>query len=421
MLDRRLFTAMAYPADYGYVEGTLARGRRPARRARARLRPDLPRLPDPRAHDRRLPHGGREGPRREAACASRSATRRSSAIADIHDVAARAARRDRALLPALQGSRAVEADRDARLGQPERGGEDPHRGARAQGRLSVAAPEPIDLLHLGRERVIASYLLDTDRRAGALRLRADDDVDALKAGLAARGLALTDVRHLLLSHIHLDHAGAAGVLVREHPALQVHVSAIGAPHLVDPSGWRRARAGSTATRSTRSGASSRRCRRRTSTPSTARVLGLDSFPTPGHASHHVCYLDPDGTLYAGDACGVRVLPGPLRHAADAAARRRRRGVGGHARRDRAPRSRAARAHPLRRRRGRRAPPRPSCGSTCSTGPSRSRAARRRRSSSSTRSPSSPTRGEDAPTYDSAMPLWQSYRGLARWAEKRAAT
>ncbi|HUZ15316.1 MAG TPA: hypothetical protein VMU72_03955, partial [Gaiellaceae bacterium] len=39
------------------------------------------------------------------------------------------------------------------------------------------------------------------------------------------------------------------------------------------------------------------------------VAGLDSFPTPGHASHHVCYLDPDGTLYAGDACGVRVLPG----------------------------------------------------------------------------------------------------------------
>src|SRR5919204_671482 len=43
-----------------------------------------------------------------------------------------------------------------------------------------------------------------------------------------------DVRHLLLSHIHLDHAGAAGALVREHPALQVHVSEIGAPHLVDP-------------------------------------------------------------------------------------------------------------------------------------------------------------------------------------------
>jgi glyoxylase-like metal-dependent hydrolase (beta-lactamase superfamily II) len=39
-----------------------------------------------------------------------------------------------------------------------------------------------------------------------------------------------------------------------------------------------------------------------------RVLGLDCFPSPGHASHHVCYLDSNGTLYAGDAAGVRVQP-----------------------------------------------------------------------------------------------------------------
>jgi glyoxylase-like metal-dependent hydrolase (beta-lactamase superfamily II) len=39
------------------------------------------------------------------------------------------------------------------------------------------------------------------------------------------------------------------------------------------------------------------------------VLGLECFPSPGHASHHVCYLHADGTLYAGDAAGVRILPG----------------------------------------------------------------------------------------------------------------
>jgi glyoxylase-like metal-dependent hydrolase (beta-lactamase superfamily II) len=38
------------------------------------------------------------------------------------------------------------------------------------------------------------------------------------------------------------------------------------------------------------------------------VLGLACFPTPGHASHHVCYLGADGTLYAGDAAGVRIQP-----------------------------------------------------------------------------------------------------------------
>jgi glyoxylase-like metal-dependent hydrolase (beta-lactamase superfamily II) len=38
------------------------------------------------------------------------------------------------------------------------------------------------------------------------------------------------------------------------------------------------------------------------------VLGLDCFPSPGHASHHVCYVDAGGTLYAGDAAGVRIQP-----------------------------------------------------------------------------------------------------------------
>jgi glyoxylase-like metal-dependent hydrolase (beta-lactamase superfamily II) len=171
------------------------------------------------------------------------------------------------------------------------------------------ALELIDLRHLGRERIIASYLLDTDDGPALFDCGPATTVDALKRGLADRGLSLTDVRHLLLSHIHLDHAGAAGVLVRENPALQVHVSSIGAPHLVDPSRLEK---------------SARRLYGDTfdslwgevaPVPQEnvhavdGRVLGLDSFPTPGHASHHVCYLDPDGTLYAGDACGVRIVPG----------------------------------------------------------------------------------------------------------------
>jgi glyoxylase-like metal-dependent hydrolase (beta-lactamase superfamily II) len=173
----------------------------------------------------------------------------------------------------------------------------------------MAAPEPIDLRHLGRERVIASYLLDTDDGPALFDCGPSTTIGALKAGLGDRGLALKDVRHLLLSHIHLDHAGATGALVREHPTLQVHVSPIGAPHLVDPS---------------RLEQSARRLYgdsfdslwgelapvpEANVHPLEGQVLGLESFPTPGHASHHVCYLDPDGTLYAGDACGVRVQPG----------------------------------------------------------------------------------------------------------------
>ena len=98
------------------------------------------------------------------------------------------------------------------------------------------------------------------------------------------------------------------MLVREHPGLEVHVSEIGAPHLIDP---------------TKLEASARRLYGDTfddlwgelaPVPEANirvtgdRVVGLECFPTPGHARHHVCYLDRDGTLYAGDATGVRIQP-----------------------------------------------------------------------------------------------------------------
>ena len=172
----------------------------------------------------------------------------------------------------------------------------------------MLAPEPLDLRHLGRERVIAAYLVQTEDGLALNDCGPTTCVPELKARLAERGLELSDVRHLLLSHIHLDHAGAAGVLVREHPELQVHVSEIGAPHLIDPS---------------RLEASARRLYgdefdtlwgELAPVPEgnvvvvDTRVIGLECFPSPGHASHHVCYLDGDGTLYAGDAAGVRILP-----------------------------------------------------------------------------------------------------------------
>jgi glyoxylase-like metal-dependent hydrolase (beta-lactamase superfamily II) len=169
-------------------------------------------------------------------------------------------------------------------------------------------PDPLDLMHQGADRVIASYLLETDDGLALFDCGPSTCLPRLKAALLERGVELDDVRHLLLSHIHLDHAGAAGVLVREHPELLVHVSEIGAPHLADPS---------------RLETSARRLYGDTfdtlwgelaPVPQenirivAARVLGLDCFPTQGHASHHVSYLDGAGTLYAGDAAGVRIHP-----------------------------------------------------------------------------------------------------------------
>jgi glyoxylase-like metal-dependent hydrolase (beta-lactamase superfamily II) len=165
----------------------------------------------------------------------------------------------------------------------------------------------LDLHFGGRPHAVGVYVVDTDDGLALFDCGPSSTLPALEAGLAEHGLRIEDIRHLLLSHIHLDHAGAAGPLVRRHPGLTVWVSEVGAPHLVDPSRLER---------------SARRLYGDSFDPlwgelapvpeenvriATGDVLGWQSFPTIGHASHHVSYLR-DGTLLAGDAAGVR-MPG----------------------------------------------------------------------------------------------------------------
>ena len=174
-----------------------------------------------------------------------------------------------------------------------------------------ATVAPIDLHHQGVERVIGAYLVETADGPAVFDCGPASALPVLEAGLHERGIELAGVRHLLLSHIHLDHAGAAGTIVRRHPDVQVHVSAVGAPHLVDPSKLE---------------ASARRLYgdsfddlwgELVPVPEENirvvgdEVVGLACFPTPGHASHHVCFAHEDGTLYAGDAAGVRIAPSRL--------------------------------------------------------------------------------------------------------------
>ncbi len=172
----------------------------------------------------------------------------------------------------------------------------------------MTLPVPIDLLHRGLTHNVGCYLVETDDGIALFDCGPTPCIPTLEAGLAERGLELGDVSHLLLSHIHFDHAGATGALVRANPALQVHVSGVGAPHLVEPS---------------RLEASARRLYGDTFdalwgelVPVPAdnihvvgdNVLGLQCFPSTGHASHHVSMLHEDGTLYAGDSMGVRIAP-----------------------------------------------------------------------------------------------------------------
>jgi glyoxylase-like metal-dependent hydrolase (beta-lactamase superfamily II) len=175
---------------------------------------------------------------------------------------------------------------------------------------------PIDLLHLGRPRVIAVYLLPGDEPT-LVDCGPGTCTDALVDGLAEHGLALEDLRHVVLTHIHPDHCGGAGALVRRHPGLQVHVHEIGAPHLVDP---------------TRLEESARRVygeeydrlfgpiepvRAANVHVLGTGVLGLEVIPTPGHAPHHVAFLAADGACYAGDAAGILVPPARFLYPASA--------------------------------------------------------------------------------------------------------
>jgi glyoxylase-like metal-dependent hydrolase (beta-lactamase superfamily II) len=168
-------------------------------------------------------------------------------------------------------------------------------------------PIPLDLRHLGRERVIGSYLLPGEEPA-LVDCGPASCVDALREALAGHGLDLRDVGHLLLTHVHLDHAGAAGTLVREHPGLAVHVSAIGAPHLVDPGRLERSARRLYGDDFDRLWGELLPVPEENVRVAGERVLGLDVFPTPGHASHHVSYADGEGTCFAGDAAGVRIAP-----------------------------------------------------------------------------------------------------------------
>jgi glyoxylase-like metal-dependent hydrolase (beta-lactamase superfamily II) len=175
----------------------------------------------------------------------------------------------------------------------------------------------VDVKYKEYPRLIACGVLETD--AGLLLVDPGPTVSlaALEAGLAAQGAGFDDVHGLLLTHIHLDHAGATGVIVDTYPHVRVYVHRRGARHMIHPE-----RLLASAERiygdqmDTLWGAF-------LPTPEanvhileggeTLRVGGrvLDVAYTPGHAIHHVSYLDrATGTAFTGDTAGMRVTGVP---------------------------------------------------------------------------------------------------------------
>src|SRR5512138_3911278 len=90
----------------------------------------------------------------------------------------------------------------------------------------------LDLNFQGRPYAIASYLIRTGDAVVLIESGPGSTLAGLEAGLAAEGLSPRDVTHVLLTHIHLDHAGAAGWLARQ--GAQIYVHPVGAPHMLHP-------------------------------------------------------------------------------------------------------------------------------------------------------------------------------------------
>ena len=166
----------------------------------------------------------------------------------------------------------------------------------------MAAVDLIDTMHLDLDRVIGAW----SRDGVIIDPGPSSTVETLLAGIEGG-----EPRAILLTHIHLDHAGATGTLVARFPDLPVYVHEVGAPHLIDPARllrsagrlygdrmdllWGEVRAVPEANITALRGGE--------------RVGGLEVIATPGHASHHVSYFDPDdGDAFVGDVGGVRVPP-----------------------------------------------------------------------------------------------------------------
>jgi glyoxylase-like metal-dependent hydrolase (beta-lactamase superfamily II) len=170
----------------------------------------------------------------------------------------------------------------------------------------------VDLKFLGRPEIIATAILHGSPGVALIDPGPATTIANLTASLEAKGISFGDVREILLTHIHLDHAGAVGTILEQYPHITVIVHGRGAPHLADPSRL-------VASAGRLYGQDMDRLWGQVK-PVAARHLrvveGGETLSaagreikveyTPGHASHHVSYLDTASRVaFVGDTAGIR--------------------------------------------------------------------------------------------------------------------
>jgi glyoxylase-like metal-dependent hydrolase (beta-lactamase superfamily II) len=173
----------------------------------------------------------------------------------------------------------------------------------------------VDLGFQRKERIIATAVLHSAGGVALVDPGPSTTLATLEQQLDLGGIRLSDVTALLLTHIHLDHAGASGTLVQRNPRLRVFVHEKGAPHLADP-----AKLVASASRLYGDAMESLwgdvlavppdaivPLRGGERIEIAGRTLQVEY--TPGHASHHVSYFSADGGIaFVGDVAGVKIRP-----------------------------------------------------------------------------------------------------------------
>jgi len=176
----------------------------------------------------------------------------------------------------------------------------------------AAGIDYIDLNFLGLPQIIATAVIQDASGVALLDPGPSTTLEHLRSALLRKGISMSDVRQVLLTHIHLDHAGVVGTIVRENPAIEVFVHERGAPHMIDP-------AKLLASAGRLYGADMERLWGEFLPVPASRVKELTGGEritvcgrelsvayTPGHASHHVSYFDPASRIaFVGDTAGIR--------------------------------------------------------------------------------------------------------------------